>query len=570
MDAQHFDLNSVVEASELLNASLDLDFILGNLLLVAMSRLLVSRGVVLLADQEDGSLLRVVAAKGPAGVELGDTFTFAVPADVAEGGTIPQPLRERGFALLLPIRHLRKAVGLVGLGAKASGDAFEAIDVAFARSLVNISASAIHSARVAGQLQQVNLDLAARVQELKTLFELSQAFGAALDRDEALKLLGFALMGQLLADRHAVLLTQAGGDEPFELAAHRGLKDELDDDFLVHLGTLDVPVRLGGATEGIPEPVLAGLKAHGMAMAMPLRMQDEMRGVLLIGPRATGRAYTGADVAFVASLGTLALTAIENAALVQARIEKERLEEELRLARNIQMRLLPTEMPTIPGYEIASLSLPSRYVAGDYFDVLPLTGGKLLLAIADVSGKGAPAALLMANLQAGLRLLRQELDPEKPDLATATRRLNRVVCENTDAASFITFFWGVLDPESGSFTYVNAGHNPPRLVHPSTGIEPLESGGLILGVLPDAKYEEGNILITPGDALVFYTDGVTEARNADDEEYGETRLDAALLQHCSHSADDCLNALRNDVEAFIDGVPYTDDVTMLVLKAAVG
>ena len=138
---------------------------------------------------------------------------------------------------------------------------------------------------------------------------------------------------------------------------------------------------------------------------------------------------------------------------------------------------------------------------------------------------------------------------------------------NTDAASFITFFWGVLDPESGCFAYVNAGHNPPRLVRPGTGLERLESGGLILGVLPDAKYEEGNILITPGDALVLYTDGVTEARNADDEEYDETRLDAALLQHCGHSADDYLSALRADVEAFIDGMPYTDDVTMLVLKA---
>ncbi|MCH7977191.1 MAG: serine/threonine-protein phosphatase, partial [Bacteroidetes bacterium] len=145
--------------------------------------------------------------------------------------------------------------------------------------------------------------------------------------------------------------------------------------------------------------------------------------------------------------------------------------------------------------------------------------------------------------------------------------LNRVVCENTDAASFITFFWGVLDPESGRFTYVNAGHNPPRLVRPGAGLELLESGGLILGVLPDASYDEGDILITPGDALVLYTDGVTEARNADDEEYDETRLDAALLQHCGYSADDCLNALRTDVEAFIDGKPYTDDVTILVLKA---
>ncbi len=568
MDEGRSDLKSVIEASELLNASLDLDFILGNLLLVAMSRLLVGRGVVLLSDRDDTSVFRVAAAKGPAGVKLGDTFTLVVPSDVAEGGAIPLPLQERGFALLLPIRYQRKNVGLVGLGAKASASKFEAIDVAFARSLVNISASAIHSARVAGQLQQVNLDLAARVQELNTLFDLSQAFGAALDRDKALKLLGFALMGQLLAERHAILLMQAGGEAPFEVAASHGLKGELDDDFLAHLSRLKAPVRLEGKLEGVPQNILTGLKAHDLSMAMPLRMQDEMRGVLLIGPRATGRAFSEGDVAFVASLGTLAISAIENAALIETRIEKERLEEEMRLARTIQKRLLPTEMPEIPGYELASLSLPSRHVAGDYFDVLPLTGGKLLLVIADVSGKGAPAALLMANLQAGLRLLRQELDPANPDLASATKRLNRVVCENTDAASFITFFWGALDPETGIFRYVNSGHNPPRLVrNEGDQLELLEAGGLILGVLPDAPYEEGEIRMDPGDALLLYTDGVTEARNAADEEFDEERLDLALQEHGCRTAVDCLNALRHDVEAFIDGVPYGDDVTMLVLKA---
>ncbi len=522
----------------------------------------------MLADREDASLFRVAAAKGPAGVKLGDSFTLAVSADVAQGGAIPPPLQERGIALLLPIRHQRRPLGLVGLGAKASSQPFEAVDVAFARSLVNISATAIHSARVAGQLQQVNLDLAARVQELNTLFELSQAFGASLDRDQALKLLGFALMGQLLAERHAFFLKQNGGDTPLELAAQHALRRKPDSDFLNHLNSLETPVRIGGATDGVPEPILAGLRDLEMAIAMPLRMQDEMRGVLLIGPRATGRAYTEADVAFVASLGTLALTAIENAALIEARIEKERLEEEMRLARTIQTRLLPTTMPIVPGYEIASLSLPSRHVAGDYFDVLPLAGGKILLVIADVSGKGAPAALLMANLQAGLHLLRQDLNPEKPELAAATRKLNRVVWENTDVASFITFFWGALDPETGLFKYVNAGHNPPRLVRDEgQELESLESGGLILGVLPEAPYEEGEIRMTPGDALLLYTDGMTEARNASNEEFDEERLDRALRDHGCRMANDCLNALLDDVEAFTGGVPFTDDVTMLVLKA---
>ena len=561
-----FDLKSVIEASELLNTTLDLDFILSNLLLVAMSRLMVGRGVVLLAEQDNDDAFRVVAAKGPSGVAPGDTFSLVSPADVAEGDALPPDLQVRGFGLMLPIRHQRKTVGLVALGRKATGARFEGAEVAFARSLVNMSASAIHSARIAGQLQQVNLDLAARVQELNTLFELSQAFGSSLEKANSLKILGFTLMGQMLAERYAVLLCDDRGG-PFELAASHGLSDGLDMSAFADFCALEAPLRFVEEDAAASEQAKATMAEYRFSMAVPLRMADEMRGLLLLSPRVSGRAYSEADVAFVASLGSLALTAIENAELVESRIEKERLEEELRLARTIQERLLPTDFPDVDGYEIAALSVASRHVAGDYFDVLQLSSGKVLLAIADVSGKGAPAALLMANLQAGLRLLRQDLDSTDLDLATATSKLNRVVCENTDPASFITFFWGLLDPVSGTLCYVNAGHNPPRLVHHDGTLSKLEVGGLILGVLPNARYTQGEIDVAGGETLVLYTDGVTEARNPAVEEYEEHRLDAILSANVTASSKACLDAIRADVVAFAAGEPMPDDITMVVVRA---
>ncbi|MDX1418686.1 MAG: GAF domain-containing SpoIIE family protein phosphatase [Rubricoccaceae bacterium] len=551
-----FDLTSVVEASEVLNASLDLDFVLNNLLLVAMSRLLVGRGVVLLAEHERAGFW-VAAAKGALGLSLGAPVEVATPGGVAEGEAVPEALRARGIALLLPIVHDGRAIGLVGLGAKATGDPFAPREVAFARSLVGVAAAAVHNARVAGQLQRVNLDLAARVQELDTLFELARAFAAALDGDEALKLLGFTLMGQFLTERHAVLLRPAE-DAPYAVAAARGVS--LDADALAALAPLDGPLSAGA---GGPAEDLLG--ARRLALALPLRLQRGVLGLLLVGPRATGRPFTDADRAFLTALGTLALTAVERAGLVEARIEKERLEEELRLARSIQERLLPRDLPAVEGVDLAALALASRHVAGDYFDLLPLTSGRLLVAVADVSGKGAPAALLMANVQALLRLLAQTFDGTA-SLAAATARINRVVCENTEATAFITFFWGVLDAATGRFRYVNAGHNPPRLVRANGAVEPLEAGGLILGVLPHVAYEEGEATLAPGDHLALYTDGVTEALSPADEEYTEDRLDAVLVRGRDETAAALLDAVRDDVRAWADGRPFNDDLTLLVLK----
>lgn len=574
LPTDRFDLTSVAEASEVLNASLDLDFVLNNLLLVAMSRLLVGRGVVLLAEAEGGErpvgvgalggvgAFRVAAAKGALGLALGTGLALAAPAEVAEGDAVPAALRVHGMALLLPIRYDGRAVGLVGLGPKATGAPFEPREVAFARSLVGVAAAAIHNVRVAGQLQRVGLDLAGRVQELNTLFETSRAFAAALDRDDALRLLGLTLMGQFLTERHAVLL-RPSEDAPYEVAAARGL--HLDHAAVAALAPLAAPLRVDGTEgDGVEGDALrAALRAHRLALALPLRLQRGVLGLLLVGPRATGRAFAEADLAFLTALGTLALTAVERAGLVESRIEKERLEEELRLARSIQERLLPRDLPRVPGLDLAALALASRHVAGDYFDFLTLGEDRLLFAIADVSGKGAPAALLMANLQALLHLLCQAFDG---DLAAATARINRVVCENTEPTAFITFFWGVLGTATGRLRYVNAGHHPPRLVRADGTVEPLSDGGLILGVLPDVRYEEGEVTLAPGDALALYTDGLTEAFDADDEEYGEGRLDAALTRHRALPAGALLAAVQADVAAWADGRPFADDLTLLILK----
>jgi serine phosphatase RsbU (regulator of sigma subunit) len=239
--------------------------------------------------------------------------------------------------------------------------------------------------------------------------------------------------------------------------------------------------------------------------------------------------------------------------------EKERLEGELEAARSIQMKLLPQELPHIAGYDIAAASLSAKQVGGDYYDFLRLDSNWVSFLVGDVSGKGMPAALLMANLQASLHTL-SELHRKPRELLS---RLNRVLHANTAPEMFATFFFALLDADNGRLRYINAGHNNP-IVCGDGRVEQLSVGGLPLGILPDVEYEEGRVEIRRGELLALYSDGIVEAMNAQDQEFGEERLIRILQGHCEQSAQEILQTVVRDVESFA-GTPQ-DDVTLVVIK----
>ncbi len=243
------------------------------------------------------------------------------------------------------------------------------------------------------------------------------------------------------------------------------------------------------------------------------------------------------------------------------------MESELQTARKIQEKLLPHEMPQFPGFEIAGTSLPSKQVGGDYFDFLDLENGQLGIAIADVSGKGIPAALLMANLQASLHA--QVL--EKRNVAEVAVRINNLLVKSTDSNMFVTFFYGILDRNLSTFTSINAGHNPPILLRAGGPIQRLEKGGLILGFLQDQKFEQETTTIQPGDILVLYTDGITEAIDPDPETpeeklFGEERLIQLIQWSAGLSAREIQGAILQAVTAHTHNTPQNDDITLVVIK----
>ena len=238
--------------------------------------------------------------------------------------------------------------------------------------------------------------------------------------------------------------------------------------------------------------------------------------------------------------------------------EHRELEEALR----IQRKLLPTTMPTVEGWEIAASWQPASGVGGDCYDAIPFGRSRLGLSIADVVGKGIPAALLMSNLQAAVRAF--ATDAAQP--AELCQQVNRILCGRIAEDRFISFFYCVIDAEVGTLTFANAGHYSPVLVRADGQAERLVSGGPVLGVFQDAVYSQDRLSIKNGDRLVLFTDGITEARSMDDEEFGEDRLVALATEHRACSAPALQARVTAAVSAFTGG-RFQDDATLIVLAA---
>jgi len=240
-----------------------------------------------------------------------------------------------------------------------------------------------------------------------------------------------------------------------------------------------------------------------------------------------------------------------------ARLEVQ--DEELQRAREIQESLLPKVIPQLPGFEVASAWQPARAVGGDYFDVVKLGENRLALCIADVSGKGVPAALLMANLQASLRASIRDLDSP----ARVCSIINGMLCESIAADKFVTFFCGVLDAAARTFRYCNAGHPYPILVS-SGAVRTLDQGGAVLGVFSAWKYEDFSVDLSSGDRLLLFTDGITEAEGPQGEEFGMEKVAAFAKTHAANSAAKINQLLLAQVTEFC-GAQFQDDATLLVL-----
>ncbi|MGA7077155.1 MAG: SpoIIE family protein phosphatase [Terriglobales bacterium] len=306
-------------------------------------------------------------------------------------------------------------------------------------------------------------------------------------------------------------------------------------------------------------------------LLLPLSTRDKLLGFISLGPKLSDEPYSGTDVRLLKSVAAQTGLALENARLVSAIADevaqRERLNREVEIAREVQERLFPQTLPQIVGVEYSGACRPALGVGGDYYDFLALPGGHLGIAIGDVSGKGIAAALTMASLQASLR---GEATRAPENLAGVVANVNHLLYGASSASRYATFFYAQYDPETRRLTYVNAGHNPPMLFHRAGGesqITRLEVGGVVVGLLENFPYEQSAVTIAPGDILVAFTDGVSEAMNAADEEWGESQLLETVRQSAGLSPSEIITHVMAAADGFVAGAKQHDDMTLVVLCA---
>jgi len=528
---------------------------------------MVSRGAIFMANEAEGEY-ELVKAKGPLPWKELDAVKFSSDffGSYIEGDALPQILKDADLNFLWEFQFQNRHMGFLALGKRMGDLEASNSEIEFMTSMVNIASTSIHNSLVVGELRDSNRNLDSKLQELNTLFDLSREFNATRDRQLLIRLMSFALMGQMLVQKHVFLLKKASdqadesGDRKLRIVKCQSVDPNvISSEVLLKLGSLESVLDL---TDFESESYCELLNGLGLIKALPIQVRGTTEGVLLLGPKMTGVEYDQDDMDFVSALGSLALSAVQNSYLLDDQLEKERLASEIQLAREIQEKLLPESIPRMDNLDVAAFATPSKEISGDYFDVIKLDEDRLLLAIADVTGKGVPASLLMANIQACLRIL----VPENVSLERATANINKVIHSNTGYDKFITFFWGVFNTKDRSFKYVNAGHDQPVYVKANGDVERLDVGGLLLGVLPDAQYELGEITIQKDELICLYTDGVPEAQNPQDEEYGEERLVEVLEQNRHCCPNDLVKVIRESVRVFAGGAPQIDDITLVIFK----
>ncbi len=297
-------------------------------------------------------------------------------------------------------------------------------------------------------------------------------------------------------------------------------------------------------------------------ICIPLKIEEKTIGVMNISHQESV-IYTAGDLKLATALATQAAVSIENARLQAERLEREKIVQELEIARNIQQSFLPDITPIVEGAEVSALFLPARQVGGDFYDFIPISERNLGLVIADVSGKGVPAALFMALSRALMRAN----SLQDSHVSNAVIRTNRLILECATSGLFVTLFYAILDTQTRRLKYVSAGHNPPILYKNKTKeIQLLQADGIALGVLDDILLEEKEVSLEKGDVIALYTDGVTEMINTQEEEFGEERLIQLISENHTLSANDLIYKIKDVVMSFAGEAPQFDDFTVMIVK----
>ncbi len=565
------------EVSKLLNSTLNLDELLDVILSLASRTMEAEASTLLVMDEKKkASKLYISSAGGSIKEKLPVEKGEGIVGWVAENGKAvisnqvkqdprysPEMENQIGFSIesLICVPLLRKGnlIGAVSALNKRQGKEFSSQDLEIFSSLADQIAVALDNSYLFRKAKKKTL-------EFETLLEVEKSLSSSLNLNKLLEVVLDSLLKVVKYDAAAIFLIDQKRQEIEHIKA-RGFDPALEPDLKLKIGQ----GLAGWAAKTQMSLIVPDAKKDSRYIEARIETQSEMVVPILSQNRIIGvfnlendklNAYGEEDLELLEAFASLAAISIERARQHEEILEKRKLEEELSIAKRIQQSFLPGEKPQLAGFDICGINIPSEEVGGDYYDYIPIIDNQMGITIGDVSGKGIPAALIMASFRASLIAeIRNNYA-----IRSIMFKVNNLLFESTDPDIYVTAVYGVLDIKNKIFTFSNGGHNAPILRHAGGKMEYLTQGGLALGMFENSKYEERPIKLNAGDIIVFYTDGVTETKNEKEEEFGTERLKQVIDNSHKLGALQIQESIQEAVKDFTSDLNQADDLTLLVIK----
>ncbi len=420
------------------------------------------------------------------------------------------------------------------------------------------------------KLQEENKRLRTAIEELSVLNEISTAISSTQPLEQIIDLIVRKCVKHLTVEQGAVmLLDEKDQEKPFRTMIRKQdsvsnyLPYRLDAQLTGWMLKNKTPLLINDLEKDarFKFMVNAEFPIHSL-LSVPMNVKGKMIGLLTVFNKKTNIGFSNNDQRLLGIIAAQSAQIIENARLYQEEKALRHLQEEMRLAYEIQVDLLPKVQPKVFGYQIAGKSIPAKDVGGDYFDFIKVDEERLAFCIADISGKGIPAAILMANLQASLRG-QAKLDRPCKDCVSFT---SDILFHSTAPNKFATLFYGILNSKTHEITYCNAGHNEPFLFSKENNLTKLSVGGLVAGIVPSYPFEETSIPVNQGGLLVLFSDGITEAMNSNEEEFNEDRLKEVILKNRNELPENLIEIVFKEIQKFCNSAEQMDDMTIVVIK----
>jgi phosphoserine phosphatase RsbU/P len=546
-------LEALLESAQLLHSSLNLDDLLRHLLRSVMGRLLVAKAFIAVAHDDQ---MKLELVRGLTKLKAGSLYNEA-------------EARAAGVDLILPIGDEAAPVGWLGIF-QPSNKRLDEEGVDFIKALLGMAASSIENARAHTKLNQANQALDQKIQDMQALIDLGRGLTSTFEPEEVAQLLMLTLAGRWAVRKYALAAWKKGH---LPVLRQKGMNLEsltLHDSYGYDPEKLAEALQVTELPDGWVKDIIRQEQGE---VVFPIKAGDDTTGGLVVlGPRPGGLPYSVSDLEFGAGLVAQAAVAFENSWFFRDAVERKKVEQELALAATIQQSLFPANLPKLINFDLAARNRPARQCGGDYYDALAMdhikTGNRHLICVADVSGKGLPASLLMSNMQATLRALLGRL-PSLTELVTHT---NSLLYATTPSNKYVTAILLDMDAETGECHYVNAGHTDCLLLRASGEAEWLKSTGTPLGLMaPDIvelmqPYEERGFELCPGDLVALFSDGVTEAQDIHENEFGEERTANFIRPIALETAELIVEKVFEEIDRFAGAAPQYDDITLMVIK----